>query len=111
VNGDLGPARPPVKQVFSPNRHLSGPPGDWGYEAAFLRLASDRGDPWLEIVRLGKTGAVGEKQAANVMKIDRPDNLGDIANLGDRTREGALTLAAERLLLAGLQQTILFPPA
>ena len=60
---------------------------------------------------MGKTGAVGEKQAANVMKIDRPDNLGDIANLGDRTREGALTLAAERLLLAGLQQTILFPPA
>src|ERR1700726_5081658 len=33
------------------------------------------------------------------MKINRPDNLGDIANLG-------LTLAEGKLLLAGLQQEI-----
>jgi hypothetical protein len=34
------------------------------------------------IVRLVKTGADGEKQSDDVMKINRPDDLGDIANLG-----------------------------
>jgi hypothetical protein len=48
---------------------------------------------------LVKTGADGEKQSADVIKINRPDDLGDIANLG-------LTLAEGKLLLAGLQQQI-----
>jgi hypothetical protein len=51
------------------------------------------------IVRLVNTGADGEKQSADVMKIDRPDDLSDIAKLG-------LSLAEGKLLLAGLQQEI-----
>ena len=50
-------------------------------------------------MRLVKTGADGERQCADVLKINRPDDLGDIANLG-------LTLAEGKLLLAGLQQEI-----
>ncbi|MDR3472421.1 MAG: ISKra4 family transposase [Devosia sp.] len=46
-----------------------------------------------------KTGADGEEPLADVLKINRPDDLGDIANLG-------LTLAEGKLLLAGLQQKI-----
>jgi len=51
------------------------------------------------IVRLVRTEADGEKQPVDVMKINRPDDLGDIANLG-------LTLAEAKLLLAGLQREI-----
>ncbi len=51
------------------------------------------------IVRLVKTEADGEERCADVMKIDRPDDLADIADLG-------LTLAEGKLLLAGLQQEI-----
>ena len=51
------------------------------------------------ILRLVKTGAEGEAQATDVMEIDRPDDLRDIANLG-------LTLAEAKLLLAALQQEI-----
>jgi hypothetical protein len=51
------------------------------------------------ILRLVKIGADGEKQSVDVMTISRPDDLGDIANLG-------LTLAEGKLLLAGLQQEI-----
>ena len=51
------------------------------------------------IVRLVKAGADGEKQCADVLKISRPDDLGDIANLG-------LTLAEGQLLLANLQREI-----
>jgi hypothetical protein len=50
-------------------------------------------------VRLVKAGADGEKQCADVLKISRPDDLGDIAHLG-------LTLAEGKLLLANLQQEI-----
>jgi hypothetical protein len=32
------------------------------------------------IVTLVKTGADGEKQSADFMKINRPNDLGDIAN-------------------------------
>ena len=46
-----------------------------------------------------KTGADDEKQSVDVVKIDRPDDLIDIANLG-------LTLAEGKLLLAALQQEI-----
>jgi hypothetical protein len=51
------------------------------------------------ILRLVKVGADSENQSAYVMTINRPDDLGDIANLG-------LTLAEGKLLLAGLQQGI-----
>jgi hypothetical protein len=51
------------------------------------------------IVRLVKIGVEGEKQSADIMTINRPDDLGAIANLG-------LTLAEGKLLLAGLQQEI-----
>jgi hypothetical protein len=51
------------------------------------------------IVRLVKTGADGEKQSVDVVTINRPDDLSDVANLG-------LTLAEGKLLLAGLQQEI-----
>jgi hypothetical protein len=49
------------------------------------------------IIRLVKEGAGSEKQSADVMTINRPDDLGDIASLG-------LTLAEGKLLLSGLQQ-------
>ena len=51
------------------------------------------------IVRLVKVRADGEEPFANVMKINRPDDLDDIANLG-------LTVADGKRVLAGLQQEI-----
>jgi hypothetical protein len=48
---------------------------------------------------LVKTEADGEERCTDVMKIDRPDGLAEIANLG-------LTLAEAKRLLAGLQQEI-----
>lgn len=51
------------------------------------------------IVRLVKAGAEGEKQSIDVVTINRPDDLVEIANLG-------LTLAEGKRLLAGLQQQI-----
>jgi len=50
-------------------------------------------------VRLVKIGANGEEPLADVMKISRPDDLDDIANLG-------LTVADGKRVLAGLQQEI-----
>jgi hypothetical protein len=44
-------------------------------------------------------GAEGEVQAQDVMEIDRPDDLGDISDLG-------LTLSETKRLLAALQQEI-----
>jgi hypothetical protein len=73
--------------------------GGEGDEAVVSRLFSDRGWRVAWIVRLVKTGADGEKQSADVMKINRPDDLGDIASLG-------LTLTEGKLVLAGLQQQI-----
>jgi hypothetical protein len=68
-------------------------------EAIVSRLFSDQGWRVAWIVRLVKTGANGEEQSADVMQINRPDELGVIANLG-------LTLAEGKLVLAGLQQQI-----
>ena len=51
------------------------------------------------IVRLVKTEADSEKQSVDVATINRPADLGEIANLG-------LTLADGKLVLAGLQQAI-----
>ena len=49
------------------------------------------------IVRLVKIAADGENQSVDVMTINRPDDLNEIATLG-------LTLAEGKLVLAGLQQ-------
>jgi hypothetical protein len=51
------------------------------------------------IVRLVQIGADGEAPFVDVMTINRPDDLDDIANLG-------LTVADGRRVLAGLQQEI-----
>ena len=51
------------------------------------------------ILRLVKIGAEGVGQHTDVMEINRPDDLGDIADLG-------LTLAEGKLLLAGVQREI-----
>ena len=58
------------------------------------------------VLRLVKIDADGEGQATDVMAIERPGDLADIADLGDRAREGGLTLAETKRLLAGLQQEI-----
>jgi hypothetical protein len=51
------------------------------------------------IVRLVQIGADGGERCADVMGIDRPDDLADIGNLG-------LTLAEAKRVLAGLQREI-----
>jgi len=51
------------------------------------------------ILRLVNTGTEGEGPCMDVMEIHRPDDLGDIANLG-------LTLAEAKRLLAGVQREI-----
>jgi len=69
-------------------------------QRGYCRVCSVTGDKRVAwIVRLVKTEADGEERCADVMKIDRPDDLADIADLG-------LTLAEGKLLLAGLQQEI-----
>ena len=50
-------------------------------------------------MRLVKTAADGEHQSVDVVTINRPDDLGEIATLG-------LTLAEGKLVLAGLQRAI-----
>jgi hypothetical protein len=51
------------------------------------------------VLRLVETGAEGEARSTDVMEIVRPDDLGDIADLG-------LTLAEAKLLQARVQQGI-----
>ena len=51
------------------------------------------------ILRLVKTGAEGEAEATDVMEIDRPGDLRDIATLG-------LTLSEAKQLLSVLQREI-----
>ena len=51
------------------------------------------------ILRLVKTGAEGAGQSMDVMEINKPDDLADIAHLG-------LSLAEAKLLLAGVQREI-----
>jgi hypothetical protein len=40
------------------------------------------------MLRLVKTGAEGDGPRTDVMEITKPDDLTDIARLGDRAREG-----------------------
>ena len=49
------------------------------------------------VLRLVETGAEGEARCTDIMEIIRPDDLGDIADLG-------LTLAEAKLLQARVQQ-------
>jgi hypothetical protein len=72
-----------------------GCPRDEGIFASFF----DLGERVAWILRLVKIGAEGEGRALDVMEINRPDDLGDIADLG-------LTLDETKRLLAGLQQEI-----
>ncbi len=51
------------------------------------------------ILRLVKIGTEGDGQYMDIMEINRPDDLGDIADLG-------LTLAEGKLLLAGIQREL-----
>jgi hypothetical protein len=51
------------------------------------------------ILRLVKIEAEGDWQCTDIMEINKPDDLGDIADLG-------LTLAEGKLLLAGCSATI-----
>ena len=79
-----------------------GLPQDWGCQRqgiflGVLFLTGGGRVAW--IVRLVKTGAEGEGQCTDVMEIIRPDDLGDIADLG-------LTLTEAKLLLADVQQEI-----
>src|SRR2546421_1039863 len=67
--------------------------------AVFSPLYLTRGGCVAWIVRLVKIGADGEEPLADVIKINRPDDLDDIANLG-------LTVADGKRVLAGLQQEI-----
>ena len=79
-----------------------GLPQSWGCKrqegivASFVGGESGR-VAW--ILRLVKIGAESEVQAQDVMEIDRPDDLGDISDLG-------LTLSETKRLLAALQQEI-----
>jgi len=50
-------------------------------------------------LRLVKTGAEGEGPCTGIMEIQRPGDLGDIANLG-------LILSEAKRLLAGVQESI-----
>ena len=49
------------------------------------------------VLRLVQTGAAGEARSTDVMEIVRPDDLGDIADLG-------LTLAEGKVLQARVQR-------
>jgi hypothetical protein len=59
----------------------------------------DPGERVAWILRLVKLGAAGEGPALDVVEINRPDDLGEIADLGMRLEE-------TQRLLAGLQQAI-----
>ena len=72
-----------------------GSPRDEGILASFF----DLGKRVAWILRLVKTGAAGEGRTLDVMEINRPDDLGDIADLG-------LTLDETKRLLGRLQQAI-----
>jgi hypothetical protein len=68
-------------------------------QAGIFRSVFDLGERVAWIVRLVKVGAEGEGRTLDVMEINRPDDLSDIADLG-------LTLDDTKRLLAGLQQEI-----
>src|ERR1700689_2885272 len=65
------------------------------------------GDSRMEwTLRLVETDIDGQSRSVDVMAITRPDGLREIANLGDRAREGGLTLAEAKQLLSKVQQEV-----
>src|SRR5208283_5732546 len=87
------PGQPSVKAVntVSPVRPTA------GATQVVSPLFSDRGWGVEWILRLA--AALGEGACVDIMEISKPDDLGDIANLG-------LTLAEAKQLLAGVQREI-----
>jgi len=73
----------------------------WGLRAtrAFSGLPLTWGESVAWMLRLVKIGTEGEGRSRDVMEIERPDDLADIADLG-------LTLSESKRLLATLQQEI-----
>ena len=74
----------------------------WGLRGtrAFSGLPLTWGESVAWILRLVKIGTDGEGRSRDVMEIERPDDLADIADLG-------LTLSETKRLLATLQQEII----
>jgi hypothetical protein len=71
--------------------------------APILAFVFDPGERVAWILRLVKIGADGEGPALDVMEVNRPDDFGDIADLGLRLEE-------TKRLVAGLQQEIVAHP-
>ena len=67
--------------------------------AGIFRSVFDLAERVAWIIRLVKIGAEGEGRTLDVMEINRPDDLSDIADLG-------LALDETKRLLAGLQRKI-----
>jgi hypothetical protein len=57
-------------------------------------------------LRLVGTEIDGQSRSIEVTAISRPGGFGDIADLGDRAREGGLTLAEAKQLLVLVQQEV-----
>jgi hypothetical protein len=57
-------------------------------------------------LRLVGTEMDGQSRSFDVIEIGRPEGLGDLADLGDRAREGGLTLAEAKPLLVQVQQEV-----
>jgi hypothetical protein len=79
-----------------------GLPQDWGWACRpgkFRVWLLTWGGRVAWILRLVKTGAEGDGQSTDVMEINNPDDLSDIADLG-------LSLAEAKLLLARVQRDI-----
>jgi hypothetical protein len=57
-------------------------------------------------LRLVEAEMDGQSRSCDVMVISRPDNLGEIANSGDRARGEGLTLAEAKQLLVSQQQEV-----
>jgi hypothetical protein len=68
-------------------------------QAGIFRSVFDLGESVAWILRLVKIGTEGEARGRDVMEIERPDDIADIAELG-------LTLSETKRLLATLQQEI-----
>jgi hypothetical protein len=87
--------------VTKPNQSAKGTAASFGVSAprGHFRSVFDLGERVAWIIRLVKIGAEGEGRTGDVMEINRPDDLGNIADLG-------LTLDETKRLLAGLQQEI-----
>jgi hypothetical protein len=78
--------------------------GGAGASRVFLLLFVDQGWSVKWILKLVAMG--GKGTCVDIMEISKPDDLGDVANLGDRAREGGSTLTEAKQLLARVQSEI-----